>query len=465
MKKIIVMVSALLVLMSTTAFAMSTKDYDARMAKGINYYNNGKYLEALDEFTWFKDAHYWDLNDGQQRYLNSYIEKTKKKIDGQTSTGMTTKEYDAKMAKAIEYYNNGKYYEALDEFTWFKDAHYKNLNDGQKRYLDNYIDKTNQKINAFSVGMNTFEFDYGMSVGIYFFNNGMFYEAKEAFEDFKSISYSKMNAGQKAYFDDWYNGTLREIEKIENVVEPMSTYEFDQGMKKGINYFNRGMYQEATEEFDWFIDANAQRMNQGQFDYAYDYLMGAFSRGLAWIIAEEADNLIHQGYSYEEAIEYVEMFYYNVDSIIAEAQTSEEMEYEITIDYDAFFGIIGEKINDLCYKWFSSTGTPVAMVDYGVDYDDYGDPVPWFEVRNISGRTVASYKIEYWCYDNYGYLTDGYGYSGGVDTNVNDIWVGNGDTYYCEAESLYFGNYVYTDFIDDVVITEVTFSDGRTWYR
>lgn len=398
MKKIIIMVSAFLVLLSTTAFAMSTKDYDAKTAKGINYYNNGKYYEALDEFTWFKDAHYWELNDGQ------------------------------------------------------------------KRYLDNYIDKTNKKINASSVGMNTFEFDYGMSVGIYFFNNGMFYEAKDAFEDFKSISYSKMNAGQKAYFDDWYNGTLREIEKIENVVEPMSTYEFDAGMKKGIGYYNRGMYQEAADEFEWFLDANVVRMNQGQFDYAYDYLMGALSRGLAWMVAAEADNMIAQWYGYEEAIEYVESFY-DIDSIIAENVDSEEFGYEISLDYDAYFGILEEKINDICYKWFSNTGTPLVVLDYGVNYDEYDYPAPWFEVRNISGRRVASYKVSSWCYDYYGYLTDGYGYSGGLNTTMNDVNINNGEKCYEESEGLSMGNYVYTDYISGVEITEVTFSDGTVWYR
>ena len=43
----------------------------------------------------------------------------------------------------------------------------------------------------------------------------------------------------------------------------MSTWEFDNGMKKGISYFNRGMYYEARDEFQWFCDYNWGSMNSG----------------------------------------------------------------------------------------------------------------------------------------------------------------------------------------------------------
>ena len=36
----------------------------------------------------------------------------------------------------------------------------------------------------------------------------------------------------------------------------MSTAEFDNGMRNGINYFNRGLYYEARDEFQWFCDYN-----------------------------------------------------------------------------------------------------------------------------------------------------------------------------------------------------------------
>ena len=58
----------------------------------------------------------------------------------------------------------------------------------------------------------------------------------------------------------------------------MSTSEFDNGMRKGIDYFNRGMYYEARDEFQWFCDYNWGKMNSGQQQYALDYLDGAKSR-------------------------------------------------------------------------------------------------------------------------------------------------------------------------------------------
>ena len=181
------------------------------------------------------------------------------------------------------------------------------------------------------------------------------------------------------------------------------------------------------------------------------------------MVAAEADNMIYShGYSYDETINWITEFY-DIDTIIDETDT-EDWGYEVYIDYDAYNSILDEKINDICYRWFSSTGTPVAMVDYGVDYDDYGYPVAWFVLRNISGRSVTSFKCDYWCYDYYGYPTSGFGYSGGVNDGAFNIWLDNAEVYWLER-TLDEANYTNTDFIDDVVITEVTFSDGTTWYR
>ena len=53
---------------------------------------------------------------------------------------MTTQEFDAGMEKGISYFNQGLYYEAKDEFTWFKDYNYDRMNSGQQKYLDDYLD-------------------------------------------------------------------------------------------------------------------------------------------------------------------------------------------------------------------------------------------------------------------------------------------------------------------------------------
>lgn len=52
----------------------------------------------------------------------------------------------------------------------------------------------------------------------------------------------------------------------------ISTAEFDRGMAKGIDYFNRGLYKEAKDEIMWFYKYNASQMNAGQKQYLNDYL-------------------------------------------------------------------------------------------------------------------------------------------------------------------------------------------------
>ena len=62
----------------------------------------------------------------------------------------------------------------------------------------------------------------------------------------------------------------------------MSTAEFDNGMRNGINYFNQGLYYEARDEFQWFCDANWGNMNSGQQKYALDYLGAAKQKTALW---------------------------------------------------------------------------------------------------------------------------------------------------------------------------------------
>ena len=54
----------------------------------------------------------------------------------------------------------------------------------------------------------------------------------------------------------------------------MTTADFDNAMKKGINYFNRDLYYEARDEFQWFADYNWGALNEGQQQYLLDYLDG-----------------------------------------------------------------------------------------------------------------------------------------------------------------------------------------------
>lgn len=79
----------------------------------------------------------------------------------------------------------------------------------------------------------------------------------------------------------------------------MPTYEFDNGMAKGISYFNRGLYYEARDEFQWFCDANWGAMNPGQRQYALDYLGGAQANVQKW---EQYLRQEDQGLTGEQAI-------------------------------------------------------------------------------------------------------------------------------------------------------------------
>lgn len=58
----------------------------------------------------------------------------------------------------------------------------------------------------------------------------------------------------------------------------MTTQEFDNGMAKGISYFNKGLYYEAKDELQWFCDAHWGNMNSEQQKYALDYLDGTKNR-------------------------------------------------------------------------------------------------------------------------------------------------------------------------------------------
>lgn len=62
----------------------------------------------------------------------------------------------------------------------------------------------------------------------------------------------------------------------------ISTDDFDNGMSKGIEYFNKGLYYEAKDEFQWFCDANWGAMNSGQQQYALDYLDAAKQKIQEW---------------------------------------------------------------------------------------------------------------------------------------------------------------------------------------
>lgn len=82
MKKIIMSVVMILsvIIAPIKIFAMTTYDFDIGMSKGIEYFNKGLYYEAKDEFQWFCDYNWGNMNDGQQKYALDYLGSAKAKI-------------------------------------------------------------------------------------------------------------------------------------------------------------------------------------------------------------------------------------------------------------------------------------------------------------------------------------------------------------------------------------------------
>lgn len=147
-------VAAAFAVPSFSAFAMEQSRFDSGMKKGIEYFSKGLYYEARDEFQWFADYNWGELNDGQQKYLLDYLDGAKQNIANlskakvSAETNMPTGIFDNGMRKGIEYFNKGLYYEAKDEFQWFCDANWGRMNEGQQKYVLDYLGAAKQKIST-----------------------------------------------------------------------------------------------------------------------------------------------------------------------------------------------------------------------------------------------------------------------------------------------------------------------------
>lgn len=133
---------------SGTSQTISTADFDLGMAKGVQYFNNGQYYEARDEFQWFCDANWGRMNDGQQQYVLGYLNNAKENVAEieKENSRLTQQQFDNGMRKGIDYFNKGMYYEARDEFQWFCDANWGKMNDGQRKYALDYLGATKTKL-------------------------------------------------------------------------------------------------------------------------------------------------------------------------------------------------------------------------------------------------------------------------------------------------------------------------------
>lgn len=264
---------------SGSAQSLSTADFDLGMAKGIQYFNNGQYYEARDEFLWFWDYNWGRMNEGQQQYVIDYLNSAKERVSEiEKKDNLTQQQFDDGLRKGIDYFNNELWIDARNEFQWFCDSNWWRMNRGQRKYVLDYLEVARQNAAEYEetqLAMNQTDFDNGMRKGIDYFNKGMYYEARDEFQWFCDDNWSGMNRGQRQYALDYLGAAKQKLAEYEKAQLSISQTDFDNGMKKGISYFNKGMYYEARDEFQWFCDANWGKMNSGQRQYALDYLDSA----------------------------------------------------------------------------------------------------------------------------------------------------------------------------------------------
>ena len=146
--------------------------------------------------------------------------------------------------------------------------------------------------------MSTADFDKGMAQGISYAENGLYYEAKDEFQWFADANWGALNSGQQQYLLDYLDAAKAQISALEANAKKVTTEQFNNGTAAGIAYFNRGMYYEARDEFQWFADANWGALNSGQQQYLLDYLDGSKAKILQIESQKSASSASYGGGSY-----------------------------------------------------------------------------------------------------------------------------------------------------------------------
>ena len=102
--------------------------------------------------------------------------------------------------------------------------------------------------------MPTAQFDSGMRKGINYYDRGMYYEARDELQWFADYNWGALNVSRRSYLR-YPDDAKAKVKEIENENSRLTQQQFDNGMKKGINYFNKGMYYGGTpDELEWFCD-------------------------------------------------------------------------------------------------------------------------------------------------------------------------------------------------------------------
>ena len=307
-------VAGILILSSLSVFAISTYDFDNGIEKGIDYFNNGLYYEARDEFRWFYDANWEKMNEGQKKYVLDYINAVNEKIQNIDNSTVDFSSFIDKYIKKITEFSNGNEYVKFtfgyvngdnipDAIVSTSDSHVgavrffvsvegdvqkvtyeseNNIYDGFGQYGQAKYVPYGSKIYSRVIYMGEYN-------NYYQINGNIAVSINDSCGDYISTpKYKDMYPITSRNIKDVFNKTI-ENNKGESPLMSDTTYssnlstsDFDIGMSKGIEYFNKGMYYEARDEFQWFCDANWGKMNAAQQKYALDYLGGAKQKIHEW---------------------------------------------------------------------------------------------------------------------------------------------------------------------------------------
>ena len=208
----------------------------------------------------------------------------------------------------------------------------------------------------------------------------------------------------------------------------MSTAEFDNGMRNGINYFNRGLYYEARDEFQWFCDYNWGKMNSGQQQYALDYLGAAKQKIAKW----------------ESGI------VTNPDFTNLVGMTCEDITKKYGYLYEAY-GFEGG-------SYYKHGNCPYAFV-YGFGYDFY--PQKWDTCKLVSGRLSDLIPNAKWSYTKselenlFGVNLDGQPWYMPYDGSTG---------YSFDYKGLHIDIYIYEEYIPGLY-TQLVTENGRSVYK
>lgn len=179
--------------------------YEYGTKKGIEYYNKGLYYEAIDEIQWFCDANWYNMTEEQQNNALWYLNNAKSKLA------------DRIFESAKNNYNNGQYYEVINEVQRFCDFNWYYMTKDQQDNALWYLRNSKSKLA-----------DYLFKSGKNYYNNGLYYEAKDALTN-AVYYYTQSNNGNWKTANDYLYNTNNRIKHLESKDPKIHTYNSHNG--------------------------------------------------------------------------------------------------------------------------------------------------------------------------------------------------------------------------------------------